>query len=129
MKVDGFRERNLPIAWSFPRSRRTRSNHSVRLDRDFVGVGADDTVEIDALGEQFERVVLERIDLVKLDLGALADLFGGEAAFSRAFFSRFPRSCSSSCGFLAIVLHVTDAISRQCSCGYTFSRVRCRTAG
>jgi hypothetical protein len=41
-----------------------------------VGIGPDEPVEVDAFREAIELVVLEGLNLVRLDLGTIANLLG-----------------------------------------------------
>ena len=115
MKVNRSRERNLRIAGKLSAFEAHAFHQRFRIDAHLLGVRADDAVEIDALGEQFKGAVFERVDLIELDLGALADLFGERPAFSRACLSSFPtvmrtllrdpcQNCTPGCAAFSTVL-------------------------
>jgi hypothetical protein len=51
-------------------------NQRLGVDTDLFGVRPHDAVKIDAVGEIGEVAVLERVNLVQLDLGTVRDLLG-----------------------------------------------------
>jgi hypothetical protein len=74
VKVDPCFKWHGPIA----RERSAFAAHAfykgVRLERHFMSVGADNSVEVDSLRQTLEVAFFERDDLVQLDLGALSNL-------------------------------------------------------